>query len=126
MDSDETTEEVSPNEDHETVLLAAVRMLKWLVVILIVVSAGNLARSFVNQQSTDKATQAAERVEATSIEGRDASVETLKELRQILANLEAADEGEPDLSNQAILDALQAIARIEGFVCGGPCPQPGG
>ena len=116
----------------ETKVASSVRVLIWLVVVLIVISIGNFSRTFVNQTSTDRATEASNAATAAAVEirqtseqGRDASLETLAELRAILATLEASNSDQPDLNNQAILDALQAIARIEAFVCGGTCPEPG-
>lgn len=105
------------------------RLLVWLVVVLIVLSAGNLIRSFVNQNATDRSTQASEettaaaqRIENTTIEARDAAVDTLNDLRAALARYSAdAEEG---LTNEFIVNALTAITRIEVHLCGGPCPPP--
>lgn len=110
-----------------------IRFLKFLVSILVVLAAGLLLRSWPEQSQADKIEDAAHlaeaaslRAENTSIESRDAAVVTRDELRAVIAELEAAREAEPDLQNQAIIDALAAIARIEGRICGGPCPEPGG
>jgi hypothetical protein len=116
---------------REGSLASGIKVLIWLVSILIVLSAGNFIRSYYVQDSVDKATHAgelaiiaSENAKDTSVEGRDASLETLAELRAILARIEDQNTAEPDLQNQAILDALQAIARIEAFICEGPCPVP--
>jgi len=118
-------------EQRESTVEASVRIIKWLVVVLIVLSIGNFLRTFVVQDSTDEstkaseeATEAAESLQVTGEEARDASLETLHELQAITKKLEEQNAGEPDLQNQAIIDALAAVARIEGHLCGGPCPEP--
>lgn len=110
-----------------------IRFLKFLVCVLVVLAAGLLLRSWPEKEQADTIENAAHlaeaaslRAEKTSIESRDAAIVTRDELRAVIAQLEAAREAEPDLQNQAIIDALQAIARIEARMCGGPCPEPGG
>lgn len=112
------------SKDDEKDVKSVARMLKWLVVVLIVISAGNFIRSFYNQDATDKATAAAESVETTASEGRNAAVNVEKTLTEILAQLEDSS-GEPGSNSQDVQEALLAIARIEGFLCGGKCePVP--
>lgn len=117
--------------EREGTVSGGIRVLKWLVSVLIVISMGNFMRTFVVQDATDRATEAAREateaansVKGTSAEGRDASLETLAELRAILQQIEERNQNDPGPGNQAIIEALQAIARIEGFICGGPCPEP--
>lgn len=118
---------------REATILTGLRTLKWLVAVLIVISAGNFVRSFYNQEAADKSTDASEQAEdaadrigEVATEGRDASVDTLNELRVILAEIEANQADQPELNNQLIVDSLKSIARMENFLCGGPCPEPGG
>lgn len=115
------------------------RFLTWLVVILIVISIGNFFRTYVNQDATDKAQEAAETAGTaasnaqdaantaaeTAGEGRDVSLDTLAELRAIIAQVNASSEGQPEINNQIVIDAFAAIARMEAFLCNGPCPEPG-
>lgn len=116
--------------ERESYIKGSVKLLLWLVAVLIIISIGNMARSFIVQNSADESTRAAERVEktqvefrSTSIEARDAARESLAELRRIIARFEQNND-EPDLQNQAIIEALQAVARIEAAICGGICPEP--
>jgi hypothetical protein len=118
--------------EREGSISGAVKMIRWLTIVLVVISAGNFVRSFFTEAASEKAVDAAHtaeeasnRAETTSVEGRDASLETLAELRAILARINENNEDEPDLTNQAIIEALQTIARIEAAVCDGPCPEPG-
>lgn len=120
LTTEDTLEEVAAKEMFST--RALLKFLLWLVGVLILLSIGNFLRSYVVQDAADKSTDAATRVEITSVEGRDAAVGTLNELRAIVARSEANSQSQPALSNQQVIDALIAIARIEGFLCGGPCP----
>lgn len=115
--------------EREGTVTGSIRLLKWLICVLIVMSIGNFARTFVNQEATDKSTDAAkqaeaaaERAELISVESRQAALDTLQELRAVVARAEANNDD--SLSNQVIVEALQSIARIEGFLCGGTCPDP--
>lgn len=110
-----------------------VKSLRWAVVIIAVLLLGSLIRSYAVEDAADNAADAADEatdaaelnVEITT-EGRDAAQDTLAELRAVVSDLQAAQEAEPDLQNQAIIDALAAVARIEGYLCGGVCPPPEG
>jgi len=96
----------------------------WMCVLLAVLMAGNFIRSFYVEDAADKATSSAESVSNVAVEGRDASIDVQATLHDILDELETASEtSQPDLNNQAIIDSLQAIARIEGYLCSGPCPE---
>lgn len=104
----------------------ALRMIKWLVIVLIVISSGNFIRTFYLQDAAEKTYDAAVRVELTSIEGRDASVDTLRELRQIIADFQESNaDGSVEERNRIISEALESIFRMENFLCGGPCPESG-
>lgn len=109
--------------ERENFVKHSIRIITWLVVVLIVISGGNFIGSIITKNATDDIIQSADEIKVTTKEGRDASVDTLNELRAILARIRASGD-EPDVQNQAIIDALQAIARIEAFVCAGPCPEP--
>lgn len=116
--------------EREASVTGSIRFIKWLLLVLIVISVGNFTRTFVNQDTTDRAIvashnaeMASKNAEIVSIESRQAALETLSELRGIIARAEERDEEQPDIQAQAIIEALQAIARIEGFICGGPCPE---
>lgn len=118
--------------EREGSVVGSIRLLKWLICVLIVISAGNFIRTFVNQNATDKSTmaarnaeEAAHRAQEISIESREAALDTLQELRAVVARAQANSADQPELANQAILEALQSIARIEGYLCGGPCPESG-
>lgn len=114
-----------PDTPEGKTLLAHLQVLvKWLLfmcVIITVLVVGSLARSFVVQDAADHATAAAERSDATSQEARTAAIEARDELRTAI-EATRRNNNEPDVQNQAILDALAAIARIEEYLCGGPCP----
>lgn len=116
--------------EGKTLLAHLTVLVKWLLfmcVIITVLVVGSLARSFVVQDAADQGTAAArqaivaaERSDTTSQEARTAAIEARDELRNAINAAEAS--GEPDVQNQAIIDALAAIARIEEYLCGGPCP----
>ena len=116
-------------ETTETREKGSHHLLIWLIVVLIIISIGSFVRSFIVQESADDAENAAQtaivvtnRANDISLEGRDASLKTLDELHAILDSIKDTNTNEPDLQNQAIIDALEAIARIEGQLCGGRCP----
>lgn len=114
-----------PDTAEGRTLLAHLTVLtKWLLfmcVIITVLVVGSLVRSLAVQHAADQATTAAEKSDATAHDARTAAVEARDELRAAIAAVKKRND-EPDVQNQAILDALAAIARIEEYLCGGPCP----
>lgn len=129
------------SDKREWRITGSTKVLVWLVIVLIVISAGGVARSFVVQDSTDKATaaskestiasnnateasnnatEAANSLEITAEEARDASLNTLTALEAALAEAQQQQEG---LNAEFIVQALQSIGRIEAFICNGPCPD---
>jgi TolA-binding protein len=99
------------------------KILPWLVAVLAVLVAMSLWRSFVVEDAVEHVDEAAAEVRDVSTEGRQAAIEARDELRDAVRAIEEANEGEPELQNQAIIAALEAIARIEVYLCGGPCEQ---
>lgn len=100
------------------------KILPWLVVILLVLTVGSIIRSYIIQDAVTEVQTAADDVGTTAEEARDAAIEARDELRTAITAIEATREpGEPDLQNQAIIDALAAVGRIEIYLCGGPCPE---
>ena len=102
-------------------IVQAVRFIKWLVIVLIVISLGGFIRSFQVQDSAEKAVDASKEAvsasntaEGISEESRDAALSSLEELRAAIQQSQ---------SNPAVANALQAIFRIEAALCGGPCPE---
>lgn len=116
------TGELVVEEDHRRPPWAT--LLTWLVVILVVLTVVSVARSYIVQDAAESAEAAAKTVGSTADQARDAAIEARDELRAAVKALEESrDPNEPDLQNQAIIDALEAIARIEVYLCGGPCPE---
>lgn len=111
-------------------LLKSVRLLVWMCFVIFVLLVGGLLRSFVVQNQVDAVDDALARTENAAIvtgesaENAKISADaTLKELRAAIATLNAPGT-EPELSNQAVISALEAITRIETFLCNGVCPEP--
>lgn len=111
-----------PDTPEGRSLLAHLTVLaKWLLfmcVIITVLVVGSLVRSFAVQDAADNATAAAKQSDATSQEARTAAIEARDELRAAIDRT----RNDSGVQDQAILDALAAIARIEEYLCGGPCP----
>lgn len=120
--SDEPTDPL--NTKREWSLEKLVKFLVWLVCVLIVISTASFIRSFSVQDSADDATKAANRVETSSIEGRDAALETLQGFRRVITEYEESRANQPQIDTQFVVETFQAIARMEAFLCQGPCPPP--
>lgn len=97
----------------------------WMMIVITVLMVGSLLRSIIVQEQVEKVQDAAEITTDVAAAARDSADAALQELRAAIRAVEDAGEDEPELQNQAIIDALQAIARIEGFLCGGRCETPG-
>lgn len=98
--------------ERESTVIGSIRLLKWLVVVLVVISAGNFVRTFYNQDASEKAIIAAERVEKIAAQARD-----------ILVRFEEAANANDGPENEAVIEAVLAIIRLERFICDGPCPE---
>lgn len=104
---------------------ALLRVLAVLVVVVFVVAVGLQFQVSARNRTLDKFGAQLDRFEAqlntsdaTTREARDAAVASKKALEDALARAEGGS-----VERQAIVDALAAIARIERFLCGGPCPE---
>lgn len=109
-------------------MLGYLKFLRWMVLVLAVMVAGAIARSYATQDqldevsaAADRTTEASERTEQASNDARSAAQGAAADLADAIARIEANNTGEPDLQNQAIIDALAAVARIEFYLCGGTC-----
>jgi hypothetical protein len=91
-----------------------VRVLIVLTIVLCVLSLASTVRSFVVQAAVNEI----ENIETDQTRTAD---ETNQVARDTLAELRLAVPEEGDTTTA---DAVAAIHRMEGFLCGGPCPPP--
>ena len=106
-------------------LKSGLTWLVWMCVVLAVLLVGNIARSWVLQDEMEQVQTAANQTTDVAGQAKVSADAALAELRAAIDAIESSNAGEPDLQNQAIIDALQAIARIEAHICGGTCPETG-
>ena len=106
-------------------LRGGLNLLIWMSVVLAVLLVGNLVRSWALQDNMEQVEAAANETTEIAGEAKVSADAALTELRDAISAIEESNAGEPDLQNQAIIDALEAIARIEAHLCGGACPETG-
>lgn len=112
----------------EKLLNQSRRMLRAIAVMLVVVfviAIGLQIQVSTRNRTLDQFSAQLDRFEtqlntsdATTREARDAAVASKKALEDALAH---AQDG--SVNQQAVIEALAAIGRIEAFLCGGPCPD---
>jgi hypothetical protein len=102
--------------------------IRWGLILVTVLVFGSFIRSFVVQDQVEKVNDAAnnaltasQSADNNSVLGRDAAIEVRDTLNEILAQLQ---QSEGTSNQQQVNNALQAIARIEAFLCNGVCPEP--
>lgn len=129
---EESTSLEEKHHHNREVVTSGIRFVKWACVIIAILTLGSLLRSQVFQGQIDQISDAVESLEESSSQTKesadhasDASEAALQELRDAITAVQKSREDQPSLTNQAILDALQAIARLEAHICGGPCPETG-
>lgn len=127
MNQDKDIEEVLQTSDKEKLS----PLLFWIVAVLTFLLVGNMVGSVVAKNQLESFRDSVEETEIAATNtvevasaARESADAALNELRVAVSAIEQANSEEPDLTNQAILDALAAIARLEVFVCGGVCPEP--
>jgi hypothetical protein len=119
-------------ELHSERIERSTRFIVWLCFVLVVLTAGTLARSFITQGRLDKLDDVIYRTEAAvsqtydvSENAKTAAESALKELRAAIRAIEESGSDQVPLNNQAINEALIAIARLENYLCNGRCPDVG-
>lgn len=95
---------------REGMLIRLVRIVIWMTAVLAILTTVAVFRSFVVQD-------AVEHVEEQQTVTGKISADTLAEMRAALRE----SQGGPN--SDAIRKALEAIARMEHEMCGGPCPD---
>jgi hypothetical protein len=105
-------------EAHNTWIRRILRYMLWLLVVGTVLMALTYKAAGDLDDSVGK-------LEGTTQEAKKAAAEARDELRAAIRRIEAVDPEQPSLNNQDIVNALAAIARIEDYLCGGPCPAEG-
>lgn len=104
-------------------LFSLMRLIGFLVIVVIVMLAGNLLQGELENDRLDKLAADIDVVEKASDDARSSAARTQDVIEQAIADLKENSNDQPPLNNQAVIDALEAVNRIERFLCGDICGE---
>lgn len=112
---------------EEEKLPRVVRVILWACFILFILTLVSIIRSYYVEDSIDQLDQSVDQLDINTIElttqtnlAKDAAVEARDSLNDAIAEAKKNNSGS---SGEAISNALASIARIERYLCGGPCEE---
>ena len=107
--------------ETQEVLLRQTKIIIWVAVILFITAALSVFRAFQLVDSVEELEDTTVNLTVETSEAREASVDARDSLEEAIAELEARRT--ENVPSAEIAAALQAVARIEQYLCGGPCPE---
>lgn len=109
--------------EGRTILQHVWGLVKWLLAISTVLTVTIVGLGYIiNDLDNDveNASEARHTLDGNVEELTAEIVDLDKTIRDVIEESQNPDQ--PPLDNQAVIKALETIARIEGYLCGGPCP----
>jgi hypothetical protein len=107
--------------EYHDLLRRQIRIIMWITVVLFVIAIASIFRSYQIELSVEKLDTHTEELAVQTKAAREAAIEARDSLQKALKE---AEDRQAESSPTAIRDALLSIARIETYLCGGPCEAP--
>jgi DNA anti-recombination protein RmuC len=115
-------------EEHANMLHRLMKVLLWLTLVLFVLTLTSLLRSFQISASVSSLDSALKELDVHTVEltertdaAREAAIDARDSLNSAIDRFEQERDAGGRSTPNEIQEALSSVARIENYLCGGPC-----